>query len=159
MKKIDRRIKLNEEQKTEIRELYPTIENMAKIGRMFDVSRSTIRDIVKPNVKERNKINLAKKGTFGEVYPQHKMTVEKRKRYQNIINKINQKMIEENTFQILKQLGIGQTINIVKLKSGTVINNFEISQNDTDKKQLFQDNGSSIVLNYEDIKQIIFKSK
>ena len=61
MKKIDRRIKLNEEQKTEIRELYPTIENMAKIGRMFDVSRSTIRDIVKPNVKERNKINLAKK--------------------------------------------------------------------------------------------------
>lgn len=52
---LDRRRKLTEEQKEEIRELYPIIKSQRKLAKEYNVSRTTIQIIVNPDRARRIK--------------------------------------------------------------------------------------------------------
>lgn len=70
--KHDGRIKLTEEDKKEIIELYPEIKSQRKLADMFGVSRRTIQFILDPKKLEENKKRRQERGGTAIYYDREK---------------------------------------------------------------------------------------
>lgn len=67
--KLDRRVKLTQEQKEEIKEIYARNEmSTRELARHFNVSRRTIQFTLNPNSKKQNLICREKRGGWKQYY-------------------------------------------------------------------------------------------
>ena len=80
--KDDRRVKLSDNQKAEIRTLYGTI-SQRKLARMYGVSRRLIQFIGDPKKYERNQEAREKRGGWKQYYDAetHRQTMKDHRRY------------------------------------------------------------------------------
>jgi len=66
-KKHDKRIKLTDEQRQEIRDLYPSL-SQRRLAEMYGVSRRLVQFVLDPEKVERNKAVRAERGGWRQYY-------------------------------------------------------------------------------------------
>jgi hypothetical protein len=149
---LDGRTKLSSVEQEDILRAYnsSTSWNHAKVARSYNVSATTIKYIVNPELLKKNREQLIEKGGHYKVYNSPEKNKIITKKYRTKKKQIIEMQKKSNVFAHLKNIQDGVAIDKIELKKGNTISDVEIISNEKDKKILSTRNHGNIF--YEDVK-------